>query len=202
VTAIPDQPEIDDRDREFLDTEEIGDYAFLQHLNATQLGKLVEKQKNQLTERPVKAKTAPEVESDNDVFSDGDGLSDVISDALDNSRELEGNWEEEQSYELKPRKGGSEWRKKESTLLPVRTANGKLLQAGASSSESELESITEESDSDDEVDIEAKQEEIVREDKPKDGPEAIIEAKEALAKLAEEIAELPEEKVISLFCIF
>ena len=196
VTAIPEQPEIDDRDRDFLETKELGDYAFLEHLNATQLGKRIEKQTNRPRERALKPKLVPEAESDDEPFSDEDGFGDGISNALDSLEGANENWDDEQSYELKPRMGGPEWRKKESTRLPVRTASGNLLQAVASSSESESEIETEKSDSDDgEGDLEEKQEQVAQEDL-NDGPEAIMEAKEVLARLAEEITESPEEKVI------
>jgi hypothetical protein len=59
-------------------------------------------------------------------------------------------------------------------------------------SESELK----DSDSDDQVDITKRvQKRAVPEKPPKNGPEAMIEAKEALAKLAEEIAKASKEKV-------
>jgi nucleolar complex protein 3 len=202
VTETPNQPDVDDRGQAFVDTEELGDYAFLQHLNAKQLGKRVEKTPNRPKEKTIKAKPAPKVESED--VSDEDGLSDAVGDALENSGDGQGKWEdEEQTYELKPRKGGSEWRKKESTRLPVRSTNGKLLPAEDSASGSESESELEESDSDDEVDVEAPNGTRFEEagNDPTDGPEAIILAKEALAKVAEEIAESPEEKV-SPFIIF
>jgi len=200
VTAIPDQPEIHDRDREFLDTKELGDYAFLKHLNATQLGRRIEKQQtSRPSERPLKPKPVPELECDDEALSDEDGFSDVVGTALDHLEGENENWDDEQSYELKPRTGGLEWRKRESTRLPVRTARGNLMEVPASSSESESESETEESDSDDdEGNVEEKQEQVSQEN-PTDGPEAIIEAKEALARLADEITESPEEKVIYLF---
>jgi len=167
-------------------------------LNATQLGKRIEKQTNRPRERALKPKVVPEVESGDEAFSDEDGFSDRISNALDNLEGTNKNWDDEQSYELRPRMGGPEWRKKESTRLPVRTASGNLLQAAASSSESESESETEKSDSDDdEGEVEEKQEQVTQENL-NNRPEAIIEAKEALARLAEEIIESPEEKVIYL----
>jgi hypothetical protein len=199
VTETPRQPDIDDRAQAFLDTEELGDYAFLQHLNANQLGKRVGKPTNRPKEQSVKPKAAANVESDD--LSDEDGLSDAVSDALDNSEDGQGKWEdEEQTYELEPRKGGSEWRKKESTRLPVRTSNGKLLPAedSSSGSESESESEVEESDSDGEVNVEEVQD-GAPEEAPRDSPEALIGAKEALARVAEEIAESPEEKALPSF---
>jgi hypothetical protein len=197
VTETPSQPDVDDRGQAFVDTEELGDYAFLQHLNASQLGKRVEKTTNRPKEQTVKPKPAAKVESED--VSDEDGLSDAVGDALDHSGDGQGKREdEEQIYELVPRKGGSEWRKKESTRLPVRTSNGKLLpaedSASGSGSESESESEIEESDSDDEVDVEKVQDDTGPEEAPNDGPEAVIAAKEALARVAEEIAESPEEK--------
>jgi hypothetical protein len=202
VTVTPSQPDVDDRGHTFLDTEELGDYAFLQHLNAKQLGKQVVKLTNQSKEQSVKPKATANLDSDN--LSDEDGLSHAVSHALDNSGSVEGKWEdEEQTYELEPRKGGSEWRKQESTRLPIRTSKGKLLPAEDSSSrsglESESDSEVEESDSDDEVNVEEVQDDSGTEEPPNDGPEVVIGAKEALAKVAEEIAEAPEEKVLSSF---
>ena len=202
MTEIPNQPDVDDQGQAFGDTEELGDYAFLQYLNPKQLGKRVEKSITRLMEPAARAKPAPKIETDDDDMSDEDELSDAINHALDNSQDGEGKWgDEEQCYELEPRKGSSEWRKKESTRLPVRTSNGKLRQAEepSSSGESESESELEESDSDDEMVVKEVQEGSLPAEVPKGGPEAIIEAKEALAKLAEEIAESPEEKVILSF---
>lgn len=134
---------------------------------------------------------------DEDEYSDEAGLDEAVCDALDTPDLPERDWNEEQPYEELPRKGDSQWRKKESTRLPVRTASGKLLQmdpASASGSDSESSDETEVSDSDSEG--EAIMERQVTEDTViKSGPQSIIEAKEALAKLAEEVVESPDEKV-------
>lgn len=106
------------------------------------------------------------------------------------------DWHEEQAYEEKPRKGGSGWKKKESKLLPL-VANGRTLQRPVSESESESDDESEVSDSS--SDSDSDEEETIEESvSVKTGPEAVIEAKETLAKLAEEIAESPEEKVSNL----
>jgi hypothetical protein len=159
-----------------------------------ELGKRVEKEKIQRQERTVKAKTPGSESEDN--YSDEEGLSDVLSDALDEKSDIKVDWDEEQAYESKPRTGDSQWRKKESTKLPIRTVNGGIKQIDASDSESESSDESEESDSDSEPD-ESKEQSVV-EEPVKMGPEAVIEAKEALARLAEEILELPEERV---YCI-
>ena len=126
-------------------------------------------------------------------------MSEVLSEALDTDEEPDGipNWDEEQTYEQKPRKGDSHWQKKESKRLPLVT-NGRIVQREASISESESDEESEESDSvsDSVSDEGALQEEEVT--PVKTGSEAVIEAKEALAKLAEEITEYPEEKVSNL----
>jgi nucleolar complex protein 3 len=131
-------------------------------------------------------------------------LEDVLDDALetvdvpDAGEVEERDWNVEQSYEEKPRKGDSQWRKKESTRLPIRKVNGAVHTLEASASESESSDEPEESDSDGEP------EEVVpvADEKPTlTTQEAVIEAKESLAKLAEEIIEQPEEKVSLKECI-
>jgi hypothetical protein len=191
VIDIPEQSrQIEDQDAEFFDGDEVGDFSFLRKLNVKELGKRVEKEKIQREERTVKAK-APVSESEDD-YSDEEALSDVLSEALEGKSDAKIDWDEEQAYESKPRTGDSQWRKKESTKLPVRTANGGIKQIDASDSELDS-SEPEESDSESEPD-EAKEQSVV-EEPAKMGPEAVIEAKEALAKLADEILELPEERV-------
>jgi hypothetical protein len=192
VIDIPEQSrQIEDQDAEFFDGDEVGDFSFLRKLNVKELGKQVEKEKIQREERTVKAK-APVSESE-DEYSDEEGLSDVLGEALEGKRDAKIDWDEEQAYESKPRTGDSQWRKKESTKLPIRTANGGIKQIDASDSDSDSSDESEESDSDSEPD-ESKEQSVV-EEPAKMGPEAIIEAKEALAKLADEILELPEERV-------
>jgi hypothetical protein len=194
VIDIPEQSrQIEDQDEEFFEGDEVGDFSFLRKLDVKELGKRVEKEKIQREERTVKSK-APVSESEDD-YSDEEGLSDVLSDALDEKSAVKVDWDEEQAYESKPRMGDSQWRKKESTKLPIRTANGGIKQIDASDSESDSSDEAEESDSDSEAE-EAKEQAIV-EEPVKMGPEAVIEAKEALARLAEEILELPEERVIA-----
>jgi hypothetical protein len=127
-----------------------------------------------------------------DEYSDEEGLSHALSDAMEEKNVVK-DWDEEQEYETKPRTGDSQWRKKESTKLPIRTVKGGIQEIDASESESESSDESELSDSDSEEDKD--QEQGVVEEPIKMGPEAVIEAKEALAKLAGEILELPEERV-------
>jgi hypothetical protein len=125
-----------------------------------------------------------------DEYSDEEGLGHALSDALEEKNVVK-DWDEEQEYETKPRTGDSQWRKKESTKLPIRTVKGGIQEIDASESESESSDESEMSDSDSEGEKEQEQ----LEEPIKMGPEAVIEAKEALAKLAGEILELPEERV-------
>jgi hypothetical protein len=152
----------------------------------------VQKEKVQRLEKPTNFKaTVPKHQlQGEDEYSDEGDLREILSDALDSDGVREGGWDEEQAYEQRPRSGDSQWRKKESTKLPMRTLNGKLQQIDASESESSDESS--ESDSDSVVDESPLQ--PVVEANVKTGPEAVIEAREALAKLAEEILESPEER--------
>jgi hypothetical protein len=199
IIDVPQQSrQVEEQDEEFFEGDEVGDFSFLKGLNAMELGKRVEKEKVKREERPTKVKVAAVVNDSEDEYSDEDELSDVLSDALDGNGFIEQNWNEEQEYEQKPRAGDSQWRKKESTKLPVRSVNGKLRQVDASASESESESDekSEESDSDSESDSNETPVQSVAEDEGQAGPEVVIEAKEALARLAEEIVELPEEKVL------
>lgn len=195
IIDIPEQSrQIEVQDEEFFDGDDVGDYSFLGRLDEKELGKRVEKEKIQREEKPKKVRPPPVMEEESEEYSDEEELSDVLNDALDANEAEEKDWDEEQAYEQKPRKGDSQWRKKESTKLPVRTVNGGLQQIDASESE-DASSETEESDSDGEPE-EATQ--VAEEQPTKTGREAVIEAKEALARLAEEIVELPEEKVILL----
>lgn len=151
-------------------------------------------------ENTTKAKPAVlRAETDSvDEYSDETDLSDAVSEALNGNGAAEPDWDEEQAYEQKPRTGDLQWRRKESTKLPVRSVNGRLLQMDASESGSDSSEESEESDSDGESERERENTPVqTAEDEIKSGPEAIIEAKEALARLAEEIVESPEEKVVS-----
>jgi hypothetical protein len=195
VIEVPEQSrDVEDQDEEFFQGDEVGDFSFLRGLDPTALGKRVQKEKLQRTEKPVNVKVAKE--DIEDEYSDEAGLSDAISDALDAEDHGGNDWEVEQSYEQKPRTGDLQWRKKESTKLPVRSTTGRLVQMAASASESESSDETEESDVESEADEPQKQ--SIVEDSIKVGPEAVIDAKETLAKLAEEIVESPEEKVFSI----
>ena len=160
----------------------------------TELGKRVQKEKVPGEGKPTKGQTTRAEGNRDAEYGNEEDLRDALSDALDEYGATERNWDEEQAYEEKPRTGDSQWRKKESTKLPIRGANGKLLQNEASESES-LEEM-EESDSDDESDT-RKSPVQSTEEYVKGGPETVIEAKETLARLAEEIIESPEEKAHS-----
>jgi nucleolar complex protein 3 len=170
----------------------------LKSLDASQLGKRITKDKLPRDEKTIKPakpakKVLPEVhESSHDEYSDEEDLSDVVNDALDADDVEKHQWDQEQSYEQQPRKGDSQWRKKESSRLPVRTVTGKLMELEASESESEVSDDTEESDSDSDV-VDAAEEPV--EEIAKVGKEAVIQVKETLAKLAGEILEEPQEKV-------
>ena len=197
IIDIPEQSrQLEEQDEQFFEGDEVGDFSFLKTLNVTELGKRVQKEKVLREGNPTKVKPAPvrAVDSD-DEHSDEADLSDALSDALNGNGVAERGWDEEQAYEQKPRTGDLQWRKKESTKLPVRSVNGRLLQMDASESESDSSEETEESDSDGESESENTLVQTA-EDEIKSGPEAVIEAKEALAKLAEEIIESPEEKVV------
>lgn len=197
IINVPKQSrQIEEQDEEFFDGDDIGDFSFLKKLDVTELAKRVQKEKVQREEKPVKVKsTVHRNDSEDDEYSDEEDLSEALSDVLDSGEVEVRDWEEEQEYEQKPRVGDSQWRKKESTKLPVRTRNGNLLHVDASASESESDEGSEESDSDSETDAKEGQGESIDEDEIKVGPEAVIDAKEALARLAEEIIEAPEEKV-------
>ena len=198
IIDIPEQSRhIEDQDTEFFDAEDVGDYSFLKRLDEKELGKRVEKEKIQHDEMPEKAKFIATPVSDEEL-SDEEGLGDALSDALEEENINERDWDEEQEYEQKPRKGDSLWRKKESTRLPVRTTGGGLKELEASASESESSDESEASDSD--SDLDASEQAIQPEEIPKTEREAVIEAKEALARLADEIAEAPEEKVLFRHC--
>jgi len=156
----------------------------------------VRKEKVQREEKPKKPAAVDAEDSENE-YSDEADLSNAVSKALNGNGAAERDWDEEQAYEQKPRTGDLQWRRKESTKLPVRAANGRLLQIDASESESDSSEEPEESDSDSESESESKDTPVqTAEDEIKAGPEVVIEAKEALARLAEEIVESPEEKVV------
>src|SRR6202044_2927859 len=122
VIEIPEQSrQIEQQDEEFFEGDEVGDFAFLRKLNVKELGKRVEKEKIQREERP--AKVIASVSESEDEYSDEEGLSHALSNALEEKNVVK-DWDEEQEYETKPRTGDSQWRKKESTKLPIRTVKG------------------------------------------------------------------------------
>jgi len=199
IIDIPEQSrQVEDQDEEFFEGDEVGDFSFLKTLDITELGKRVQKEKvlSEGNATKVKPATVRAVDSE-DEYSDEADLSDALSEALNVNGAAERDWDEEQAYEQKPRTGDLQWRKKESTKLPVRSVNGRLLQMDASESELDSSEDTEESDSDGEIERESENTPVqTAEDEIKSGPEAVIEAKEVLARLAEEILESPEEKVV------
>ena len=186
---------MEQQDQEFFDGDEFGDYSFLKTLNATDLGKRVQKEKQRREEPTPKPSKVIRNLEESEEFSDEEDLGHAVSDALDEAGVNQHRWGEEQPYEQQPRKGDAQWRKKESTRLPVRTTTGKLMELEASSSESEPSDESEASDSDSDT-LEAPEEPV--EEVVKVGKEALIEAKETLAKLAGDILEEPQERVYSL----
>lgn len=127
-----------------------------------------------------------------DEYSDDGSLEEDLDTVIEGNNDAQRNWDVEQEYEQKSRSGDSIWRRKESTKLPVRSAKGDILPAGASESEPESSSELEESDSEEEKPMATIEETPGPLGK---APLSTMEAKEALAKLAEELLESPEEKV-------
>jgi hypothetical protein len=154
------------------------------------LTRRVEKEKGSQVQRPQKQ---PLVTTSGDEYSDDDSLEENLNTVMDEDGPDERNWNEEQEYEQKVRQGDSIWRRKESTRLPVRSAQGSLLPVGQESS-SESSDESEESDSEGE---ETTKDEVA-ETPASTKSLTLIEAKESLAKLAEELVEAPEEKVYIL----
>ena len=132
------------------------------------------------------------VSTSEDEYSDDGSLEEDLDTVIEQNNDAHRNWDVEQEYEQKSRSGDSIWRRKESTKLPVRSAKGDILPAGASESEPESSSELEESDSEEEKPMETIEETSGPLGKV---PLSTTEAKEALAKLAEELLESPEEKV-------
>ena len=198
IIGVPEQfREIEQQDEEFFEGDEFGDYSFLKNLDASEIGKRIQKEKQPSEERTKNpSKILPSIEESHDEYSNEEDLGDIVGDALDINGSQKHKWEQEQPYERQPRKGDSQWRRKDSTRLPVRTVTGKLMELEASGSDSESSEESEESDADSESVAVAEEPvaEIV-----KVGKEAVIEAKEALAKLAGEILEEPQERVCSAF---
>ncbi|CAM1502887.1 Fc.00g076630.m01.CDS01 [Cosmosporella sp. VM-42] len=104
------------------------------------------------------------------------------------------NWNLEQDYESRPRKGKK--REKESTRLPIKTADGRIEQFRALEDEAaDVESDTEWLEGK-EDEIESEEDEVIEEEKPTI-PEAqqVREAQEELAKIAMAVNENPEDHV-------
>ena len=140
-----------------------------------------------------KSRKQPLAATSEDEYSDDDSLEENLDNVMDEDEPAERNWNEEQAYEQKVRQGDSIWRRKESTKLPVRSAQGSLLLAGEESS-SESGGESEESDSEEEEGTTIEQ---VTDTPTTTTNLTLTEAKESLAKLAEELLESPEENVYS-----
>jgi hypothetical protein len=184
IIDVPEQSrQVEDQDEEFFLGDQVGDFSFLHSLDPNELGKRIEKDRK--SEKP-KSTTKP-IPEDEDEYSDNQELNDLLSDAFESN--------EEETYERKPRQGDAQWQEKpEPKRLALRMRSGKVAEGEEASSEEESgESSESESDS-----------ETLQEDSPPKpveetkGPETLVEAKEVIAKLAEEIMETPDEKVSSL----
>lgn len=112
------------------------------------------------------------------------------------------SWDLEQSYESRPRKGKK--KEKESTKLPIKTADGRLeILRGldedgedAESVESDTEWLEGREDDDDEMEFEPEEAEPEQPIIPES--QRILQAQEELARLAFSINENPEENIASL----
>jgi nucleolar complex protein 3 len=102
------------------------------------------------------------------------------------------NWNLEQDYETRPRKGKKQ---KESNRLPIKTADGRIEQAeGQDDETASIESDTEWLDGrEDEVEEPEEDEEEEEPEIPE--PQQILAAQEELAKIAMQMNENPEEHV-------
>ena len=116
------------------------------------------------------------------------------------------DWEEEQDYEKMGRSLYKKKEQKESTRLPIRTTDGRIVQVPEPVLEGKKEQKEDEEDEDegmggmDDEDAEEDEDEEAEEISepvapPKSEAELIVESKEELAKLASAIIEDPEENV-------
>ncbi|KAM0236436.1 hypothetical protein ACHAPO_005068 [Fusarium lateritium] len=103
------------------------------------------------------------------------------------------NWDLEQDYESRPRKGKKQ---KESNRLPIKTADGRIEQAeGQEDDEASIESDTEWLEGrEDEEEVEFEEEEVEEEPEIPE-PQQIRDAQEELAKIGTQMNENPEEHV-------
>ncbi|KAJ4264815.1 hypothetical protein NW762_005058 [Fusarium torreyae] len=103
------------------------------------------------------------------------------------------NWNLEQDYESRPRKGKKQ---RESTRLPIKTADGRIEQIqGEEDDAASIESDTEWLEGrEDEMESEPEQEEVEEEPEIPE-PQQILAAQEELAKIATQMNENPEEHV-------
>ena len=132
--------------------------------------------------------------------SDGDDTSQVTSKKAQKAFfKNASNWNLEQDYESRPRKGKKTKERKESSRLPLKTRDGRiealreLEDEGAESAESDNEWLE---GQDNDVEVESEEDgdsEPVEEEKPEQ--EQIVEAQEELAKLATAVNENPEDNV-------
>ncbi|KAF4441248.1 hypothetical protein F53441_12097 [Fusarium austroafricanum] len=104
------------------------------------------------------------------------------------------NWNLEQDYETRPRKGKKQ---KESNRLPIKTADGRIEQArGQDDDTASIESDTEWLEGrEDEMDEKLEEDEVEEEEPEIPEPQQILAAQEELAKIAMQMNENPEEHV-------
>jgi nucleolar complex protein 3 len=103
------------------------------------------------------------------------------------------NWDLEQDYESRPRKGKKQ---KESNRLPIKTADGRIEQAqGQEDDAASIESDTEWLEGREDEEEEEPEEEEVEEEPEIPEPQQIRAAQEELAKIGTQMNENPEEHV-------
>ena len=103
------------------------------------------------------------------------------------------NWNLEQDYESRPRKGKKQ---KESNRLPIKTADGRIEQAqGQEDDAASVESDTEWLEGREDEQVEEPEEEEIEEEPEIPEPQQIRAAQEELAKIATQMNENPEEHV-------
>ncbi|KAF3356631.1 Serine/threonine-protein phosphatase T [Verticillium dahliae VDG1] len=101
-------------------------------------------------------------------------------------------WNLEQDYENRPRKGKKA--KKESTKLPIKTADGRLEQSNLLEEDDDAESIDSDIEVDEDVVASSPEPEATKPDEPViPDREQIFAAQEKLAKFAADMSEEPEE---------
>ncbi|CAM0142750.1 unnamed protein product [Umbelopsis sp. WA50703] len=229
-TVEDDDIELSDEDMQFF--EEHGDFtSFLKSMDSKAITKNDATVKKTLVRTPAKSVPEPTAlssseDEDSDLEDGGDiemkllssseededeneeeqqavdsGESMSESEEGDDEEEFAGS-DEEQDYELKPRKVAQEWTKKDKfTKLPIKLPGGKWEQAAEDSSHSEDEEqdIDEVIASDDEVsEIEMEEPEAGELETPKTKKQAFLEKKEELAQIASTVMEDPEANMALL----